>query len=121
MTRFARRTRQRPGCDPPQPAAGDVTPSFIEFSWGLLVVSVLGSKIETDNSDKYLHPLNQPPGTAPRAARHRCDPIMLLSSLLLLIACIHRWGWTITPHGDGTTTATSPDGTITRGPPHDTR
>jgi hypothetical protein len=32
------------------------------------------------------------------------------------LVAIHRWGWTITAHGDGTTTATSPDATITRGP-----
>ncbi len=30
---------------------------------------------------------------------------------------IHRWGWAIKVHGDGTTTATSPDGTVVRGPP----
>jgi hypothetical protein len=30
--------------------------------------------------------------------------------------CIHKWGWTIQLHGDGTATATSPDGTILRGP-----
>ena len=30
---------------------------------------------------------------------------------------IHRWGWGIKVHGDGTATARSPDGTIVRGPP----
>ncbi len=33
---------------------------------------------------------------------------------------IHQWGWTVTPHPDGTTTARSPDGTKTlhsHGPP----
>jgi hypothetical protein len=33
---------------------------------------------------------------------------------------IHRWGWTLTLHGDGTTTAKSPDGIRTlhsHGPP----
>jgi hypothetical protein len=30
--------------------------------------------------------------------------------LLLVIACVHRWGWTITLNPDGTTTMTSPDG-----------
>jgi hypothetical protein len=26
------------------------------------------------------------------------------------MACIHRWGWTVTLNADGTTTARSPDG-----------
>ena len=36
------------------------------------------------------------------------------------LIAIHRWGWTITLHADGTTTATSPDGQRTlhsHGPP----
>jgi hypothetical protein len=38
-----------------------------------------------------------------------------LTNLILLcpfhhLIVVHRWGWTITLHGDGTTTATSPDG-----------
>jgi hypothetical protein len=38
-----------------------------------------------------------------------------LTNLLLTcpfhhLIAIHRWGWTIALHGDGTTTATSPDG-----------
>jgi hypothetical protein len=38
-----------------------------------------------------------------------------LTALILLcpfhhLIAVHRWGWTITLHGDGTTTATSPDG-----------
>jgi Domain of unknown function (DUF222) len=28
---------------------------------------------------------------------------------------VHRWGWTVRMHGDGTATATSPDGTLIRG------
>ena len=31
--------------------------------------------------------------------------------------CVHKWGWTIKLHGDGTATARSPDGSIVRGPP----
>ena len=33
---------------------------------------------------------------------------------------VHRWGWKVTLHGDGTTTAVSPDGSKTfhsHGPP----
>ena len=36
------------------------------------------------------------------------------------LTAIHRWGWAITLHSDGTTTATSPDGRRTlysHGPP----
>jgi len=36
------------------------------------------------------------------------------------LTAIHRWGWSLTLHSDGTTTATSPDGTRTlhsHGPP----
>jgi hypothetical protein len=47
-----------------------------------------------------------------------------LSDLLLLCAyhhevCVHRLGWTLTLHPDGTTEARSPDGQILRshGPP----
>jgi hypothetical protein len=32
------------------------------------------------------------------------------NNLLLDMACIHRWNWTLTLHPDGTTTAISPDG-----------
>jgi hypothetical protein len=39
----------------------------------------------------------------------RLDNLLLLCSFHHLIA-IHRWGWSIVLHGDGTTTATSPDG-----------
>ena len=42
----------------------------------------------------------------------RLDNLMLLCSFHHLIA-VHRWGWTITLHGDGTVTARSPDGTKT--------
>jgi 5-methylcytosine-specific restriction endonuclease McrA len=38
--------------------------------------------------------------------------LALLCSFHHLIA-VHRWGWTLTLHGDGTTTATSPDGSRT--------
>jgi hypothetical protein len=34
--------------------------------------------------------------------------LILLCPFHHLIA-VHRWGWTITLHADGTTTATSPD------------
>ncbi len=35
------------------------------------------------------------------------------------LVVIHRWGWTLTCHPDGTTTATSPDGRVlhSHGPP----
>jgi hypothetical protein len=36
------------------------------------------------------------------------------------LIAVHRWGWTITLHADGTATATSPDGQRTlhsHGPP----
>jgi hypothetical protein len=45
--------------------------------------------------------------------------LKLLCSFHHLIV-IHRWGWTLTGHADGTTTATSPDGTKiyrSHGPP----
>jgi hypothetical protein len=35
------------------------------------------------------------------------------SSLLLYMTCIHRWGWSLVLHADGTYTATSPDRTRT--------
>jgi hypothetical protein len=43
-----------------------------------------------------------------------------LANLLLLctfhhLILVHRWGWTIRLHADGSTTATSPDGRIIRG------
>jgi predicted restriction endonuclease len=38
---------------------------------------------------------------------------VLLCSFHHLIM-IHRWGWTIALNADGTTTATSPDGRVTR-------
>jgi hypothetical protein len=45
--------------------------------------------------------------------RSRGGPTALTNLLLLCsfhhLTAIHRWGWTITLHGDGTTTATSPD------------
>ncbi|HEX3491935.1 MAG TPA: HNH endonuclease signature motif containing protein, partial [Streptosporangiaceae bacterium] len=49
----------------------------------------------------------------------RLDNLTLLCHFHHLIA-VHRWGWTLTLHGDGTTTATSPDGIRTlhsHGPP----
>jgi hypothetical protein len=49
--------------------------------------------------------------------------LKLLCSFHHLIA-VHRWGWTLTGHADGTTTATSPDGTKiyrSHGPPTATR
>jgi hypothetical protein len=39
----------------------------------------------------------------------RLDNLTLLCMFHHLIA-VHRWGWTLHLHGDGTTTATSPDG-----------
>jgi HNH endonuclease len=45
-----------------------------------------------------------------RGGPTRLDNLILLCSFHHLIA-IHRWGWTITLHADGTTTAVSPDGT----------
>jgi uncharacterized protein DUF222/HNH endonuclease len=52
----------------------------------------------------------------------RLDNLLLLCGFHHLIA-IHRWGWTITLHADGTTTAVSPDRTKilrSHGPPgHD--
>jgi hypothetical protein len=42
----------------------------------------------------------------------RLDNLMLLCSFHHLIA-VHRWGWTIVLHGDGTVTARSPDGVKT--------
>ena len=45
--------------------------------------------------------------------------MLLLCAFHHLIA-VHRWGWGITLHPDGTTIATSPDGTRTlhsHGPP----
>jgi hypothetical protein len=42
----------------------------------------------------------------------RLDNLMLLCAFHHLIA-VHRWGWTIMLHGDGTVTARSPDGTKT--------
>jgi hypothetical protein len=42
----------------------------------------------------------------------RLDNLTLLCTFHHLIA-VHRWGWTLQLHGDGTTTATSPDGTKT--------
>jgi hypothetical protein len=45
--------------------------------------------------------------------RSRGGPTALTNLLLLCsfhhLIALHRWGWTITLHGDGTTTATSPD------------
>jgi hypothetical protein len=45
--------------------------------------------------------------------RSRGGPTALTNLLLLCsfhhLIAIHRWGWTITLHGDGTTTASSPD------------
>jgi hypothetical protein len=49
----------------------------------------------------------------------RLDNLTLLCHFHHLIA-VHRWGWTLTLHGDGTTTAKSPDGIRTlhsHGPP----
>jgi hypothetical protein len=49
----------------------------------------------------------------------RLDNLTLLCSFHHLIA-VHRWGWTLQLHADGTTTATSPDGNRTlhsHGPP----
>jgi Domain of unknown function (DUF222)/HNH endonuclease len=49
----------------------------------------------------------------------RLDNLTLLCTFHHLIA-VHRWGWTLHLHGDGTTTATSPDGRKTmhsHGPP----
>jgi hypothetical protein len=49
----------------------------------------------------------------------RLDNLTLLCAFHHLIA-VHRWGWTLQLHADGTTTATSPDGTKTlhsHGPP----
>ena len=49
----------------------------------------------------------------------RLDNLTLLCTFHHLIA-VHRWGWSLQLHGDGTTTATSPDGTKTlhsHGPP----
>ncbi|MGH3408669.1 MAG: HNH endonuclease signature motif containing protein, partial [Streptosporangiaceae bacterium] len=42
----------------------------------------------------------------------RLDNLTLLCAFHHLIA-VHRWGWTLHLHADGTTTATSPDGTKT--------
>jgi hypothetical protein len=42
----------------------------------------------------------------------RLDNLTLLCAFHHLIA-VHRWGWSLQLHGDGTTTATSPDGTKT--------
>jgi hypothetical protein len=39
----------------------------------------------------------------------RLDNLILLCAFHHLIA-VHRWGWTLILHGDGTTTATSPSG-----------
>ena len=39
----------------------------------------------------------------------RLDNLTLLCHFHHLVA-VHRWGWTLTLHGDGTTTAVSPDG-----------
>jgi len=57
----------------------------------------------------------------PRAqgGQTRLDNLLLLCPFHHLIA-VHQWGWTLTLHGNGTTTATSPDGTRTlhsHGPP----
>jgi 5-methylcytosine-specific restriction endonuclease McrA len=49
----------------------------------------------------------------------RLDNLTLLCAFHHLIA-VHRWGWTLQLHADGTTTATSPDGLKTlhsHGPP----
>ena len=49
----------------------------------------------------------------------RLDNLLLLCSFHHLTA-VHRWGWSITLHGDGTVTARSPDGERTlhsHGPP----
>jgi hypothetical protein len=74
-------------------------------------------------------PTGSNPGRAPRS-----DPTLLprskggrtsLTNMLLLctfhhLIAVHRWGWGIVLHPDGTTTATSPDGQRTlhsHGPP----
>ena len=44
--------------------------------------------------------------------RHALTNLALLCRFHHLVA-IHRWGWHITLHPDGTTTATSPDGSKT--------
>jgi len=44
--------------------------------------------------------------------RHALTNLALLCRFHHLIA-IHRWGWQFTLHPDGTTTATSPDGSKT--------
>jgi len=56
--------------------------------------------------------------------RAKGGPTSLTNMLLLCtfhhLIAVHRWGWGITLHPDGTTTATSPDGTRTlhsHGPP----
>ena len=49
----------------------------------------------------------------------RLDNLLLLCAFHHLIA-VHQWGWTLTLHGTGTVTATSPDGSRTlhgHGPP----
>jgi Domain of unknown function (DUF222)/HNH endonuclease len=66
-------------------------------------------------------PACQPHHLIPRA---QGGPTSLTNLLLLCtfhhLIAIHRWGWTITLHPDGTVTATSPDGSKTlhsHGPP----
>ena len=59
---------------------------------------------------------HQPPAAChvhhlrPRAhgGETRLGNLLLLCTFHHLIA-VHQWGWTLTLHGDGTTTATSPD------------
>jgi len=54
-----------------------------------------------------------------RGGQTRLDNLLLLCPFHHLIA-VHQWGWTLTLHGNGTTTATSPDGERTlhsHGPP----
>ena len=47
-----------------------------------------------------------------RGGPTRLDNLLLVCSFHHLIA-VHRWGWTVTLHGDGEVTALSPDGTTT--------
>jgi hypothetical protein len=49
-----------------------------------------------------------------------CYPLHVPLCAFHHLIVIHRWGWTLTLHPDGTTTATSPDGRRTyhsHGPP----